>query len=101
VIAWEFTVTPAGRDAFVRAYGPSGDWAALFARATGFLGVTLLADAETPGRFVTLDRWEDEAAFRAFQADPALAAAYDALDRAGETWTTHEALLGTFTEVES
>ena len=63
--------------------------------------MTLLADRETEGRFVTLDRWEDEAAFRAFRSEPALAAAYDILDRACAAWTTHEALLGTFSEVES
>lgn len=83
----------------MNAYGPGGDWAALFARAEGFLGVSLLVDHETEGRFVTLDRWVHEAAFRAFRADPALTPAYDALDRACATWTTHEVLLGTFTEV--
>ena len=92
---------PEHRDAFVRVYGPGGDWAALFAQAPGFLSMTLLADPETPGRFVTLDRWRDEAAFRAFRADPALVAAYDALDRKSEAWTTRETRLGAFTEVDA
>ena len=89
---------PEHRDAFVRAYRQDGDWAALFAHAPGFVAVTLLADAESPGRFVTLDRWVEEAAFRAFRADPALADAYDALDRACARLTTREARLGAFTE---
>ncbi len=98
MIAWEFVVPSEHRDAFVRAYGPGGDWAALFDRAPGFRSVSLLADAESPGRFLTLDRWVGEAAFRAFRADPALAAAYDALDRACAGWTTRETRLGAFDE---
>ena len=91
-------MAPHAREAFLRAYGPDGQWAALFARARGFLDVTLLEDRESEGRFVTLDRWEDEAAFRAFRADPLLAPAYDALDRACAALTTGERRLGAFDE---
>ena len=89
---------PAGRDAFVRAYGPDGDWAALFAQAPGFIAVTLLVDTAAPERYVTLDRWVDEESFRAFRADPALAVVYAALDRTCAALTTRETALGSFDE---
>ncbi|WP_448811092.1 antibiotic biosynthesis monooxygenase family protein [Agromyces bauzanensis] len=68
-IVWTYEVGQAQRDAFERAYGPDGDWARLFARAEGFLEVVLLADAEVPGRYLTIDRWRDETSFDRFMAE--------------------------------
>lgn len=79
-IVWTYEVDPARRDAFEDAYGPDGDWARLFARAEGFLEVVLLADAAVPGRYLTIDRWRDEASFDRFMAERG--EAYAALDDA-------------------
>ncbi len=57
-VAWEFVVKPQAIERFEQAYGPAGDWAALFARYPGFRGTTLLRDVATPGRYVTIDRWD-------------------------------------------
>ena len=65
---WEFRVAPERREEFARVYGPQGDWAVLFRRASGYLGTLLLHDAADPERFVTVDRWDREADFRAFKA---------------------------------
>jgi heme-degrading monooxygenase HmoA len=80
-IVWSYDVGPDAREAFERAYGPTGDWARLFSRGEGFLEVVLLADAATPGRYVTIDRWRDEASFGRFirQHGDAYAALDDAL----------------------
>ena len=93
---WEFVVPDAHRAAFERHYGPAGAWARLFARADGYLGTSLLADATAPGRYLTLDRWQDEAAFRRFRQ--AFAQDYARLDRACEALTSAERALGTFIE---
>lgn len=65
---WEFHVRAESRDEFERHYGPEGSWAALFRRAPGYLGTHLLRDRATDGRYLTIDRWQSEAAYRAFHA---------------------------------
>jgi len=47
-----------------------------------------------PGRYVTLDRWKSEEAFRAFRAqnDPD----YEAQDRASDSLTATETRIGAF-----
>jgi 8-oxo-dGTP pyrophosphatase MutT (NUDIX family)/heme-degrading monooxygenase HmoA len=93
VIVWEFRIRPAGVAAFESAYGPDGDWARLFRRASGYLGTELLR-APGEGRYVTVDRWTSRADFEAFR--DAHRADYDALDRRCEDLTLDETPLGTF-----
>ena len=89
-ILWSYEVRPEAAAAFERAYGPEGDWAALFARGAGYLGTELLRGPE--GTYVTIDRWRAPADFDAFMA--AHRADYQALDRATEGLTTQERKLG-------
>jgi hypothetical protein len=63
---WEYRVAGEHRDAFVAAYGKDGDWALLFGRAPGHLGTELYGGIDDVARFVTVDRWSDEAAWQAF-----------------------------------
>ncbi|PWW24262.1 antibiotic biosynthesis monooxygenase [Geodermatophilus normandii] len=65
---WTYGVLPDALNRFVAAYGPDGEWARLFARADGFLGTELFRDAGGGTRFVTVDRWRDEADWTAFLA---------------------------------
>jgi len=51
---------------FERVYGPNGDWAQLFADASGYIGTELLRDVETPGRYLVIDRWDSADAYNAF-----------------------------------
>ena len=99
VYVWEFVVDDARRVEFERHYGPRGTWAALFARAHGYLGTELLRDETTPGRYLTLDRWSSASAYRAFREQSA--AAYAALDEECEALTRSERALGSFTEIDS
>ena len=96
VYAWEFRVPLESREAFERHYGAEGSWVQLFRRAPGYIGTLLLEDRTTPGRYLTIDRWQDEAAYVAFRA--AFSRQYDALDRECAALTTDERLLGTFKE---
>jgi heme-degrading monooxygenase HmoA len=96
VVIWEFTVDEAARAEFEQHYGPQGSWAALFHRAPGYLGTLLLRDASTPGRYLTIDRWQSLDAYSRFRAQ--FADDYAALDRQCERLTRAERALGTFTE---
>jgi heme-degrading monooxygenase HmoA len=92
VILWTYDVAPEHAAAFRGAYGPAGDWAQLFARAPGFIGAELYAEAD---RYLTIDRWESAACFEAFQAEHA--AAYRALDAKLAHLSRSQARLGAFT----
>ncbi len=63
---WAYEVAPGAGDRFVRAYGPDGDWARLFARADGYAGTELFRSEESGARFLTVDRWRDEACWETF-----------------------------------
>lgn len=94
-ILWTYEVRPEAADAFERACGPTGDWAALFGRAAGYLGTEL---PRGPGTgYLTIDRWRTSAHFDAFMA--VNRAGYDALDRATRSWTTEERRLGAWDSV--
>jgi hypothetical protein len=58
VMIWEFFVRSASQKEFEGIYGPSGDWARLFASSPGYQGTELLADSEQAGeggrRYVTI-----------------------------------------------
>ena len=94
VIVWEFEAKPGSETEFERAYGPRGAWVEFFARAPGYSGTELLRDRDTPGRYVTIDRWRSRENFEAFR--DANRAEYAAIDRRCEDLTRHERLLGRF-----
>lgn len=96
VYVWEFQVAAAQRAAFERAYGADGDWVVLFRRGEGYLGTSLLRDRDVEGRYLTVDRWRDEAAYRAFRAD--FETDYRRLDAACEGLTVAERSLGDYAE---
>lgn len=97
VCLWEFHVAPAMQPEFERHYGPDGTWVQLFRRSSGYLETLLLKDHSAPERYVTVDRWRDEAAFRAFRS--AFSAPYERLDHECGRLTAGEHWLGAFTEV--
>ncbi len=93
-IIWDFTVRAEKIRGFERHYSSAGSWAALFARSRGFRGTHLLRDTEHPRRFLTVDAWDDLAAFQSFREQHA--ADYDALDRVCESFTESEHRIGVF-----
>ena len=92
VRVWEYEVPLDRTAAFTTAYAPDGPWGELFRRAGGFLGTELYRDSGRPGRYLTIDRWQSEAAF--VSAKAALADDYAALDRCCEAYTSEESWLG-------
>ena len=61
---WQYRVPPAYTNSFERMYGPAGDWAALFARISGYRGTELLKIDHERKAYLSIDRWEDESAYR-------------------------------------
>ncbi len=77
---WTYEVVPGAVDRFVRAYGPDGDRARLFARADGYAGTELFRGEGSGVRFLTVDRWRDEASWEVLRGR--WSGAYEALDTA-------------------
>jgi heme-degrading monooxygenase HmoA len=94
LIMWRYDIHPAARDAFEQAYGPAGDWAALFRASPDYLGTQLLCDVAQPDRYVTIDYWRTADAFLAFKTH--WHAAYAALDQQCAKLTITEKHLGSF-----
>ena len=93
-IVWEFVVKEDAVPAFQRAYGPTGEWVALFRQHAGFEGTTLLQDSAARGRFLTIDRWQSEAHFDQMKRESHRE--YARLDALFEGMTLSERKVGVF-----
>ncbi len=91
---YEFLVEPTHADAFTREYGAGGAWVRFFSRDPAYLGTELHRDVANPLRFITIDRWTSREACLAFR--DRFRAEFDAIDLAGERFTTAERHLGDF-----
>ena len=90
VVIWEYQTRPGSEPAFEQLYGPAGAWVELFRKHRGYLGTELLRDEQS--RYVTVDRWENEADYLAFLADAA--ARYAEVDAMGDALTVEERRIG-------
>lgn len=79
-------------DQFTRAFGSDGEWAALFSKSDGFLGMILLEGVD--GTYLTIDQWRSEADFAGFIRKHRLE--YDELSRITEGWALETLLIGRF-----
>ena len=88
VRVWEYDVSEASRAEFERTYGAAGDWVQLFSSSDGFRGTELFVSLSDPGRYLTVDRFTDEGAWRTFLTEHRNA--YARLDAATMGLTTDE-----------
>jgi len=95
VVVWQFDVAEDKIAGFEAAYGANGSWAQLFGKSAEHRGTELLRDAYAPGRYLTIDRWASEEAFRAFRKEHDRE--YEALDRACDELTAKETRVGAYT----
>ncbi len=93
-ILWEFRVKEDRTREFEEHYGGNGTWAGFFRRGTGYRETILLRDREVPGRYMTIDVWDDLESYSAFSA--ANAEEYREIDRRCEALTEQERCLGFF-----
>ena len=89
---WEYEIAPDRAAEFLEHYAPDGTWARLFRQADGYLGTELYQDRARASRFITVDHWRSEAAFRDFKRR--FAAEFEQLDRRCGALTLREAALG-------
>lgn len=89
---WRFEVAPDKEERFLAAYRSDGDWARLFAIATGFIRTELWRDGD--GIYLTADHWESVEAFERFQAGQGWE--YRRLDAELEGVSGIETFLGAF-----
>jgi heme-degrading monooxygenase HmoA len=85
---WEYDVSEAAVPNFERIYGADGAWAQLFSSSDGFKGTELFASVSNSGRYLTVDRFRDEASWRRFMVEHR--EAYLALDAESEGLTVAE-----------
>lgn len=83
----------------LRAYGPDGEWAALFRQHPGYEGTTLLQDTAARGRFLTVDRWQSEAHFDRMKRESHQE--YSRLDTLFGEMTVSERKVGVFASMDS
>jgi heme-degrading monooxygenase HmoA len=93
---WEFVARADRVSEFEKHYAGSGAWAQLFGRSEGFRGTQLLRDAENSRRFLTVDSWDNAAAFAAMRER--FGNEYAELDRVCENFTESERRIGEFEE---
>lgn len=97
VLVWESRPKAGKEREFELAYGPRGDWVALFRGDPAHRGTDLLRDPRDPRRYLTVDRWESLEAYEAFRESRR--AEYEALDRRLEALTESETAIGGFVSV--
>jgi len=93
-ILWDYRVRMERVREFEEQYGADGVWARFFRAARGYRETRLLRDRETPGRYVTIDVWDDPASFRSFSETNT--GEYKEIDRRCEELTEEERCLGSF-----
>ena len=93
-IVSEFRVPSDKREAFERHYAGGGTWAKFFKRDAAYKGTELLRDIADPGRYLTIDTWDDEDSYGAFRA--MYRQEYAAIDKQMEALTEAEKRVGVF-----
>mgnify|MGYP006266470949 CR=1 FL=1 len=93
-IIWEYSVPAENVAEFERHYSSRGTWVGFFLKADEYHGTLLLRDAENPGRYVTIDRWDSFETYQAFcQAHEA---EYRRIDALCANLTLNERRIGLF-----
>ncbi|EKD72042.1 MAG: hypothetical protein ACD_46C00025G0007 [uncultured bacterium] len=96
-IVWEFQVYPAYVDEFEKNYNAQGTWTTLFNQSENYHGTILLKDKNIFCRYITIDQWDNIAAFEDFKAKHLKA--YHDLDLSCEKLTLSEKEIGIFDSV--
>ncbi len=96
-ILWEYRVRPGSIREFEEHYRGDGTWARFFRGGRGYRETQLLRDGTTPGRYMTVDVWDDLPSYRAFLE--ANTAEYQEIDEHCVALTDEERCLGYFEAV--
>jgi heme-degrading monooxygenase HmoA len=91
---WEYRVAPGKREQFRQVYGKQGPWVKLFEQCSGYVRTDLFEDRDTPGRFISMDCWEQKQDWEAMKSGNS--GAYQQIDQACESLSEDERLVGYF-----
>ena len=94
IVVWQFEIAEENIAAFEAAYGPDGPWAQLFGKSSDYKGTELLRGAYDSGKYLTIDRWTSEEAFRAFRKEHD--AEYESIDRSCDPLVSRETRIGAY-----
>lgn len=94
---WEFEVPASAQAEFLAHYAPGGTWTQLFKKSPHYLGTELYHDRTRPERYLSVDHWRSEAAFKSFRTR--YASDFELLDHRCDALTVREASLGQFQPV--
>jgi heme-degrading monooxygenase HmoA len=95
VAVFAYEVDEGSTAAFEAAYGPSGEWARFFGQGTGYVGTELWRPAaESPGRYLVIDRWRSASAYESFLVEHE--AAYRRRSEGAERLYRAESVVGRF-----
>ena len=97
MIIWEYEPKEGFVAEFEKAYSEDGDWVRFFKKGEGYISTQFFRDADYPDRYVTIDYWKSEEAYRTFEETHR--SEYKELDERLEQFTESEILLGGFTQV--
>jgi len=93
-VIWQYQINPAYRQEFEALYGQEGEWIQLFKNSSEFIETEFYQCREDSERYITIDKWVSEEAYRNFKATHA--DEYAALDSQADESTNRESLIGTF-----
>ena len=93
-VLWEFTVATEHLRTFEVAYRGDGTWAQFFRRDSAYLETILIKDTAQPGRYLTIDVWQDREAYLRFK--DRFAHDYQIIDQQFESLTASERQIGIF-----
>lgn len=91
-VFYRYRVHPAQARAFEHAYGPTGPWATLFARHTGYVRTRLFRHKSEANIYITIDVWKSKAEYDEFRSQNA--DDYNRLDSQFAMLKLEELLLG-------
>ena len=97
----EFYVRPESEEAFEQLNGPNGLWYELFSSRSEFCGInylksmeSVLKDEKQARRYLTMDRWKSERAFKLFSLEHQVE--FDRLSKMNEGLSIEENYIGFF-----
>ena len=90
---WQYEVVEGREAEFERVYAADGAWARLFGCSEGFLGTELFRSLSEPRRYLTVDGFTSEGAFRRLLEQHAVS--YAELDGHAEAMTVSEREIAT------
>lgn len=93
-IIWEYEVDSSQAKTFEEVYGSRGDWVSLFQQSQNYHGTMLLKDHAKPGRYLTIDRWNNIDDFENFKSKNI--DSYNKLDHRCDALTLAEKKIGVF-----